>query len=139
MRFLLAGVSGFETQWVVRDAHGRHVLRADFCFLRERLVVETDGSRYPTDPVRDQATDNLLAELGWRILRFGWTAVVQDGREVVRQVLASLGVGHALHLGQQAAQACRLSRQAGRSGHEVEGCCPATPTSRCSSTRGARG
>ena len=90
VRLRLAGVTGFETQRVVRDLQGRHVLRADFCFPRQRLVVETDGSRYHPEPARDQEIDNALCEAGWRVLRFGWVPVVQGGDAVVRQVQASL-------------------------------------------------
>lgn len=85
-----AGITGLQPQVEIVDRHGRHVLRADFLSTRARLVVELDGSRWHPDPARDQRTDNLLAELGWRVLRFGWAAVVHEPELVLAQVRAAL-------------------------------------------------
>ncbi len=94
LRLTLAGITGLQTQVSLCDRHGRHVLRVDFCFPVARLVVEVDGARWHRDPDRDRRTDNTLAELGWRVLRFPWAEVVHDHREVVRQVRAALEPGH---------------------------------------------
>jgi very-short-patch-repair endonuclease len=87
------GIDGFRTQRVVRDSTGRHILRVDFCFAAQRLVVETDGSRWHPDPVRDQGLDNRLAAAGWRVLRFTWAQVVHDPAAVLALIRAALGAG----------------------------------------------
>lgn len=90
VRFILAGIEGFTTQTVLRDLHGRHVLRVDFCFAGPRLVVEADGRRYHQDQRRDRRTDNALAALGWRVLRYDWDDVVHEAERVVAEVHAAL-------------------------------------------------
>ncbi len=96
---VLAGVVGWCTQRVVRDASGRHVLRADFCFDSARLVVETDGARWHPDPGRDRSVDNALAACGWRLLRYTWAQVVSEPARVVAQISAALAAsgGAAAH------------------------------------------
>ena len=92
-----AGLDGFATQVVLRDARGRRILRADFVFTTARLVVETDGARWHADPARDRRTDNRLAAAGWRVLRFTWDEVVHDPAAVLAGVRAAL----AAHDGQR--------------------------------------
>ena len=89
---LQAGLTGFATQRVVRDASGRYVRRVDFCFEQARLVVEADGARWHT-PVRDQQVDNRLAAAGWRVLRFTWSEVVHDPAAVLSLLRAALEPG----------------------------------------------
>jgi very-short-patch-repair endonuclease len=89
---VLAGCTGLATQVVIQDLRGAH-LRVDFCFAAAGLVVEVDGARWHPDPARDQARDNDLAMLGWRVLRFGWAEVVHQHESVVRQVQAALACG----------------------------------------------
>lgn len=86
VRLLQAGVTGFDTQRVLVERDGRHVLRTDFCFAEARLVVEVDGARWHEDRARDRATDNRLACLGWRVLRYGWREVVHEHRAVVAEI-----------------------------------------------------
>lgn len=96
VRMVLAGVEGFATQVVL---HRTPVLRVDFCFAAARLVVEVDGARWHPEPARDQARDNLLAALGWRVLRYTWSDVVHHSATVVAQVQAALATGgSAVHL-----------------------------------------
>ncbi|MCW2608384.1 MAG: hypothetical protein JWO60_3077 [Frankiales bacterium] len=90
VRFLQEGMTGWQTQVVVRDAAGRHVLRTDFCFAQARLVVEVDGRRWHEDAARDQRVDNALAAAGWRVLRFSWSQVVHDPDAVIALVRAAL-------------------------------------------------
>jgi very-short-patch-repair endonuclease len=93
VRMVLAGVTGFASQTVLRDRDGRHLLRADFCFERAGLVVEVDGQRWHQDVVRDRARDNALARVGWRVLRYDWDAVVHDAPSVIAEVRAALSCG----------------------------------------------
>lgn len=89
VRMVLAGIGGFTSQLVVRDLPGA-VLRVDFAFLAQGLVVEVDGVRWHQDPARDQARDNALAALGWRVLRFTWGDVVHDHGRVLEEIAAAV-------------------------------------------------
>jgi very-short-patch-repair endonuclease len=90
VRMVLAGIDGFATQVVLCTTP---VLRVDFCFAAARLVVEVDGARWHPDPARDQRRDNVLAALGWRVLRFTWSEVVHDSARVLDTVRAALEAG----------------------------------------------
>jgi very-short-patch-repair endonuclease len=91
VRMVLAGLDGFATQVVLRAAPA---LRVDFCFPDARLVVEVDGARWHPEPQRDQQRDNVLAALGWRVLRFTWNEVVHDSAGVLVTVQAALDTIH---------------------------------------------
>lgn len=90
VRLVLAGVSGFATQQVIRDRHGRHVLRVDFCFAAAKIVVEVDGQKWHQDPERDRRLDNALAALGWRVLRYTWAEVVHEPERVLAEIRLAL-------------------------------------------------
>lgn len=66
-------------------------IRVDFAWPEARLVVEVDGVRWHPDPPRDQARDNRLAVLGWRVLRFTWGQVVHQPDLVLALVGQALG------------------------------------------------
>ena len=53
----------------------------DFVCRRHRLVVEVDGESHE-DRERDAHRDRVLAEQGWRVVRF-WDHEVFDHREMV--------------------------------------------------------
>lgn len=91
LALLRAGLD-VRTQHVIADADGRHLLRADFCFPELRLVVEVDGARWHTDQVKDQRTDNALAALGWRVLRYAGREVLRDCRPVLGQIARACAV-----------------------------------------------
>jgi very-short-patch-repair endonuclease len=91
VRMHLDGIAGFATQRVLLDAAGRHVLRADFVFEGERLVVEVDGQKWHQDVERDRRRDNQLAALGWRVLRYRWAEVVHSPDVVLREIRQAVG------------------------------------------------
>lgn len=91
VRAALAGIEGWVPQRVLCDLPGRH-LRVDFCFPAAGLVVEVDGARWHQDLLRDRARDNLLAALGWRVLRFTWAEVVHQPGTVLDTVGEALAV-----------------------------------------------
>ena len=93
VRMTQAGIAGFATQQAICDGAGRYVVRVDFCFARQRLVVETDGARWHGDSRRDQTLDNRLGAAGWRVLRFSWAQVVHDPDAVLDLVRAALSSG----------------------------------------------
>lgn len=90
VRMTLAGLTGFEPQVLVRDVPA---LRVDFCFRLAGVLVEVDGARWHPDPARDQARDNALAALGWRVLRYTWADVVHDAERVLAEVRAAVESG----------------------------------------------
>jgi very-short-patch-repair endonuclease len=92
VRMVLAGIEGFTSQVVLRDVPGS-VLRVDFCFEALGLVVEVDGVKWHQDPARDQARDNALAALGWRVLRYTWAEVVHDSPRVIAEIRAATVCG----------------------------------------------
>ena len=93
VRLMQAGVRGFATQAVL--SRRPRTIRVDLCFHEARLVVEVDGWRWHQDAARDQARDNALAVLGWRVLRLSWAAVVHEPERAVADVRAALAVaGH---------------------------------------------
>ena len=102
VRMAAAGLAP-RTQFVIRDGV-RHVLRADFCFPDIRLVVEVDGARWHQETARDRDTDNLLAALGWRVLRFSGSDVLRDPATVlarVQQAVASARATGSTHEGRK--------------------------------------
>ncbi len=64
----------------------------DFAALKQRLVVEIDGSQhgYAGRSDRDQLRDAALARLGFRVLRFWNNEVRDDFRAVIDTVFAHL-------------------------------------------------
>ena len=87
------GITGFATQRVLFDAHGRRLHRVDFCFAAARLVVEADGARWHDGGPRDQWLDNRLAAAGWRVLRLRWAEVVHDPQAALALIRAALAAG----------------------------------------------
>jgi hypothetical protein len=70
------------------------MVRADFLWRPQRLVVETDGARFH-GPHRsfesDRRRDQRLTAAGWRVIRVTWRQIVERPHEVVallRQLLA---------------------------------------------------
>ncbi|MFN3688324.1 endonuclease domain-containing protein [Salinarimonas sp.] len=65
---------------------GRHVV--DFACLKQRLVVEIDGSQHGEDPhvASDRARDASLARQGFRVLRF-WNNEVDRNFDGVMEAI----------------------------------------------------
>ena len=92
MLFTRAGLSP-ELQAIVTDA-GVFVARVDFLFREEQVVVEVDGFEYHADRAhfsRDRERLNALVALGFQVLRFGWSAIVEGPEAVVGLVRRVLG------------------------------------------------
>lgn len=56
-------------------------------------MVEVDGARWHPDPTPDQARDNALAALGWRVLRFSWSQLLHDPDRVLQEIREALACG----------------------------------------------
>ncbi len=93
VRLVRAGVAGFVTQAVL--CRRPRTIRVDLCFPAARLVVEVDGWRWHQDAARDQARDNALAVLGWRVLRLSWSDVVHHPEQVLSDIRAALAAASA--------------------------------------------
>jgi very-short-patch-repair endonuclease len=65
----------------------------DFLWRRQRLVVETDGAATHLTPIafeEDRRRDAALQVAGFRVVRFTWRQIIDDGRRVVDVVCALL-------------------------------------------------
>lgn len=102
VRLVLAGIDGFTTQAVLATTPRQ--VRVDFCFPEASLVIETDGARWHTDVARDQARDNGLAVLGWRVLRVTWAQVLHEPEQVLADIRAALAATPTVHLASDARQ-----------------------------------
>lgn len=83
-----AGLPRPARQYPIR-APGRPAVRIDLAYPSHRLAIELDGRRWHSarvDVDRDRSKSNLLAALGWSLLRFGWTDVHDHGTDVVGAV-----------------------------------------------------
>ena len=86
-----AGLPPPVRQYAIR-LPGRPAVRLDFAYPSRRLAVEVDGRRWHSaraDVERDRSKSNLLAALGWRLLRFGWSDV-RDRRGHLAATVAHL-------------------------------------------------
>jgi very-short-patch-repair endonuclease len=91
--FLDAGLPPAHPQWPVTDAAGRIVARLDLAWPGYRLDVEADGVGVHGAPAAlyaDRQRQNLLAGLGWTVLRFTWEDLRERSGEVARVVAAAL-------------------------------------------------
>jgi very-short-patch-repair endonuclease len=94
------GLRPSETQFAVVDEAGRLVARADFAYPEQRLLVEADGVAFHGDHAgdprplhHDRERQNVLARLGWRVLRFTWSDVLTRPDDVAATVRHALGGG----------------------------------------------
>jgi very-short-patch-repair endonuclease len=75
-------------QYPVR-VRGQRAVRIDFAYPSRRVAIELDGWRWHSaraDVDRDRSKSNLLAALGWSLLRFSWSDLRERGSDVARTV-----------------------------------------------------
>lgn len=72
LRWLLlqGGLPRPDVQRDLHDAAGRFIGRADLCYPSVRLVIEYDGGNHRDRLIDDNRRQNLIANAGFRILRF---------------------------------------------------------------------
>ena len=63
----------------------------DFCCLKEKLIVEVDGSQHLEDVVYDDRRTRILRQQGFRVLRFWNGDVVQNVEGVLEVIFEALG------------------------------------------------
>ncbi len=73
-----------------QHAIGRYV--TDFCAPRQHLIVELDGSQHVNHQERDNIRSGYLRKRGYRVIRFGNDAVIQNAEGVVRAILEALHI-----------------------------------------------
>lgn len=61
----------------------------DFCCPEHRLVVELDGGHHAAQIQKDRQRDEILNQLGYRVLRF-WDDEILKDTEAVLQTIASV-------------------------------------------------
>ncbi|MFW3172623.1 DUF559 domain-containing protein [Geodermatophilus sp. CPCC 206100] len=94
LRWLLhdAGLPTPELQYVVRDATGRVLGRADLAWPEHRVLVEFDGDVHRERDVfvNDLRRQNRLVAAGWTVLRFTSADVLGRPDEVVAEIRRAL-------------------------------------------------
>ncbi|MBP1160357.1 endonuclease domain-containing protein [Rhodococcus sp. PvR099] len=82
-----------STQIVVRDGRGRVVARSDMGWERWKVLVEYDGEQHWTDESQrawDVERLELLANLGWRVVRVGSAQLRLRPHTVAKRARAAL-------------------------------------------------
>jgi hypothetical protein len=95
LRLLLAdgGLPPPTPQCPVVGSDGWTLARLDLAWPAFRVDVEADGREVhaaPTALYRDRERQNLLANLGWTVLRFTWQDILQHPQHVIRVVTTAL-------------------------------------------------
>jgi predicted transcriptional regulator of viral defense system len=81
-----AGIPDPERQVYVDPDDGGPMVRADFLWRRQRLIIETDGARFHGTRrsfESDRRRDQRLTVAGWRVIRITWRQITQRPQEVV--------------------------------------------------------
>jgi very-short-patch-repair endonuclease len=89
-----AGLPAPELQFVVRDALGTFLGRADMAWPERKVLVEFDGDVHRDRAVfvNDVRRQNRLIAAGWIILRFTSADVLGRPDEVVAEIRQALGL-----------------------------------------------
>lgn len=90
-RFVDLLVSHHVTGWTAQYRYG--VYSVDFAFPEQRVAIEIDGWAFHRTAERaagDARKQNRLTLAGWRVLRFGWHRIDNDGEAVIDEVLAAV-------------------------------------------------
>lgn len=85
-RLLWQGLRNDQLGWRFRRQHPIPPYIVDFACVESRLVVEADGGQHNRGGDHD-VRDAILAQGGWRVLRF-WNNDILENRAGVLQVIA---------------------------------------------------
>ncbi|MGY1801809.1 endonuclease domain-containing protein [Blastococcus sp. SYSU D00922] len=90
--FHAGGLPAPELQYVVRDARGAFVARADFAWPAHRVLVEFDGEVHREREVfvKDLRRQNLVVASGWTILRYTSADALGRPDDLVSEVRSAL-------------------------------------------------
>ncbi len=78
-------------QHVIRDRAGTYVARVDFAYPDIKVAIQSDGYLFHArqeDWLRDRHQDNVLAGLGWHVLRYTWHDVTERPDLMVGEMAA---------------------------------------------------
>jgi hypothetical protein len=91
--FHAGGLPPPELQYVVRDAAGSFLARADFAWPLKRVLVEFDGDVHRERDVfvKDVRRQNLVVAAGWTVLRYTSADALGRADDMVAEVRSSLG------------------------------------------------
>lgn len=90
-----AGVPEPERQVQIDPGDGAPIVRADFAWRKQRVVLEADGYRFhgPRPAFEsDRRRDQRLTKAGWRVIRVTWRQLVEEPQAVIA-LLRSLLAG----------------------------------------------
>jgi hypothetical protein len=85
-----------ERQVYIDPGDGEPMVRADFAWRAERLVVETDGGRYHRTRrafESDRRRDQRLTLAGWRVLRVTWRQLREEPQRIAGLIARALTQG----------------------------------------------
>lgn len=91
-----AGVPEPERQIYIDLGDAEPMIRADFVWREQRLIVETDGAAaHGTKRAfeDDRRRDQRLARAGWRVIRVTWRQLVAEPDRVIRLIVEMLESG----------------------------------------------
>ena len=91
-----AGVPLPERQVYIDPGDGEPMVRPDFVWRAQRLVVETDGGRVHRTRrafESDRRKDQRLVLAGWRVLRITWRQITREPERIKRLIAAALRPG----------------------------------------------
>jgi very-short-patch-repair endonuclease len=88
-----SGLPAPELQYVVQDADGVFLGRADLAWPQQRVIVEFDGNVHRERDVfvNDVRRQNRLIAAGWTVLRFTSADVLGRPHEVITEIRRALG------------------------------------------------
>lgn len=66
---------------------------ADFCCVRQRLVIELDGMSHEYAGTQDEQRDQAMRRMGYRVVRFSHDDVLQNFDAVVEEIWRLVGEG----------------------------------------------
>jgi hypothetical protein len=90
--FHAGGLPAPALQYVVRDAVGAFLARADFAWPRQRVLVEFDGDVHRERDVfvKDVRRQNLVVAAGWTMLRYTSADALGRAEDMVAEVYRAL-------------------------------------------------
>ncbi|MGE2721373.1 DUF559 domain-containing protein [Mycolicibacterium celeriflavum] len=83
-----AGFTGWKTNYPVAG------YKVDVAFIREKVAIEVDGWAFHTDShvfQIDRNRQNVIALLGWKVLRFTWLDLTAYPTRVLAEIAAATG------------------------------------------------
>jgi hypothetical protein len=84
-----AGLTNFVEEYVILDADGNFVARADFAFMDEPVIVEAEGRANHSSKLdwqHDLGRRNRITAEGWAVIHATWDGVMHHPEEFLAEV-----------------------------------------------------